>query len=441
MKEEDSKAIPPTRKPIISNRLPKAFTQPKHLIIKKSQDNKDLFRANEYKKVTELLSPLKSSSPGASALRKVIQKLECFPQTSEKNASAINIEMLIQSSIKLEEMITLSILKSSCNSGTIRKSLHAPTFKLYATKEIPLNTFSNRQRLLDTLKSWQKIQSSKRYMVEVSTSFWNSPEGCVTIVSEYMAGDSLAKLCDSVGSLPERILRSISRRVLTALSHYHKKNGVYGTITMSHILFDKEGTAKLAISMSKKNLKEEETDYPLDFYNDIYSLGSTILGSALGSMEWLTDISIFHKSIGSILNTPPDHMPHCCLFHAALAIEGMPYLHRLSLPLQDFLCKITNFSIKTTAEELLNHDWISVENVVGPDVSLKELINMSVVGSKDITVNVEKQFNMVMESLQVVLTGRDIKPFSSTAVKDLAAEIGVKTEVLQNRLGEIIKKN
>jgi hypothetical protein len=441
MKEEDSKALPPTGKPIISSRLPKAFTQPKHLIIKKSQDHKDLSRANEYKKVTELLSPLKSGSPGASALRKVIQKLECFPQISEKNASAINIEKLIQSSIKLEEMITLSILKSSCNSGTVRKSLHAPTFKLYATKEIPVNTFSNRKRLLDTLKTWQKVQSPKRYMVEVSTSFWNSPEGCVTIVSEYMAGDSLAKLCDSVGSLPERILRSISRRVLTALSHFHKKAGIYGPITMSHILFDKEGTAKLAISMSTKPPKEEEIDHPLDFYNDVYSLGTTILGAALGSMEWLSDISLFHKSIGSIINTPPNHLPYCCLFHAALAVDGMPYLHRLSLPLQDFLCKITHFSIKTTAEELLSHGWMGVEDITGPDVSLKELISMSVVGSKDITVNVEKQFIMVMESLQVVLTGRDVKPFNATAVKELAAEIGVKTEVLQNRLGEIIKKN
>ncbi|OMJ84918.1 hypothetical protein SteCoe_13904 [Stentor coeruleus] len=440
MKEEDSKAIPPTGKPIISNRLPKAFTQPKHLIIKKSQDHKDLSKANEYKKVTELLSPLKKNSPGASALRKVIQKLECFPQISEKNVSAINIEMLIQSSIKLEEMITLSILKSSCNSGIVRKSLHAPTFKLYATKEIPVNTFSNRNRLLETLKSWQKVQSSKRYMVEVSTSFWNSPEGCVTIVSEYMAGDSLAKLCDSVGSLPERILRSISRRVLTALAHFHKKAGVYGPITMSHILFDKEGTAKLAISMSTKP-KEEETDYHSDFYNDVYSLGCTILGAALGSMEWLSDISFLHKSIGSIINIPHNDLPFCCLFHAALAIEGMPYLHRLSLPLQDFLCKITNFSIKTTAEELLNHDWMGVEDVVGPDVNLKELISMSVVGSKDITVNVEKQFNMVMESLQVVLTGCEVKGFSTMAVKDLATEIGVKFEVLQNRLGEIIKKN
>ncbi|OMJ71233.1 hypothetical protein SteCoe_30620 [Stentor coeruleus] len=443
MKEEDTKAIPPSGKPIISSRLPKAFTQPKNFNVKKNQDFKDPSRANEYKKVTELLSPLKERSPGASALRKVIQKLECFPQINEKNGSSINIELFIQSSIKLEEMITLSILKSSCNTGTVRKSLHAPSFKLFATKEIPVNTLANRKRLLDTLKSWQKYQSSKRFMVEVNTSFWNSPEGCVTIVSDYMGGDSLAKLCDSIGSLPERILRSIARRVLIALGHYHKKVGIHGSVTMNRILFDKEGTAKLAINLStKNNYKDDDLSQPPDLYNDIYNLGTVLLGASLGSMEWLSDIPLFHITIGSLMSTPPSMLAHCCLFHAALSSEGIPYLKRLSLPLQDFLCKITNFSKKTTANELLLHNWMTAEETAGVDLKLKELICMSVVGSKELTINVEKQLSMLMESLQVVLTGRDdVKPPSISTIKELAADIGVKTELLQNRLGGFIIKS
>ena len=153
MKEDDQKNIPPTGKPMISNRLPKAFSQPKHLTHKKSHDHQDLSAANEFKNVKKLLSPLKQASPKSSAFRKVIKKLSNFPQIIEKSPSIVHTELLFQSSIKLEEMITLSIIKSSCTSGTVRKSLHAPTFKLYATKEIPVNTLGTRKKLLETLKS------------------------------------------------------------------------------------------------------------------------------------------------------------------------------------------------------------------------------------------------------------------------------------------------
>ena len=153
MKEEDIKSNPPAGKPMISNRLPKAFSQPKHLTHKKSHDHQDISAANEFKNIKKLLSPLKQSSPKSSAFRKVIKKLRCFPQMPEKNSSNMYIEMLVQSTIKLEEMITLSLIKSSCSSGTIRKSLHAPTLKIFATKEIPVNTLGTRTKLLETLKS------------------------------------------------------------------------------------------------------------------------------------------------------------------------------------------------------------------------------------------------------------------------------------------------
>lgn len=257
MKEED-KPFLPSGKPVISNRLPKAFSQPKHLTNKKSQDHQDSKAMNEFKNIKKLLSPLKIQSPKGTAFRRVIHKLACFPDISEKTLN-MNFDVLVQSSIKIEEMITLSIIKSFCGFGTVRKSLHAPTFKLYATKEISVNTLPVRRKLLDVVKSWQRVQTRSKHFVEVYSSFWNSPEGCVTIVMKYMNGDSLFKLCDTIGAVPEKVLRQVSKSILNALYYYHKNIGPHGSVTRSHILFTKDGACKLGIGLSNKIIKEDLT--------------------------------------------------------------------------------------------------------------------------------------------------------------------------------------
>jgi hypothetical protein len=95
MKEEDSRLAVPVGKPIISSRLPKAFSRPKHLTHKKIHDHQDLTAVNEFKNVKKLLSPLKQSSPKSSALRKVINKLACFPKMNNNTPSNnIHIDML-----------------------------------------------------------------------------------------------------------------------------------------------------------------------------------------------------------------------------------------------------------------------------------------------------------------------------------------------------------
>jgi hypothetical protein len=427
MKDDDIKSLPPAGKPIISSRLPKAFSQPKHLSAKKAHDHQDLSAANEFKKVKKLLSPLKKSSPQASAFRRVINKLACFPQVSDKNASVISMNMLIQSPIKLDEMITLSILNSSCNSGTVRKSLHAPSFKLYATKEISVNTLAVRKRLLDNLRAWQKVQASARYLVEINSSFWNTPEGCVTIVMEYMTGDSLARLCEVIGAVPESLLRSVARRVLTALSYYHRKVGEHGSVNMSHILFDRDGKCKLGICLNNKSLgREDDPSHSRSPKNDILSLGCCLIAASVGCYDWVSET-------GDI---------HCCSFHAAASISELPYLKRLSPEFKAFLCRATSKENRATANELLSHAWIRSEEVVGADVTVKELIGMSVVGSKEVTVNVEKQVGWLVESIQCVLTGRnETQAPPSAAVEELAMEIGIRKGVLQEKIQEMFKAN
>jgi serine/threonine protein kinase len=427
MKEEDIKGIPPSGKPMISSRLPKAFSQPKHLTHKKNHEHKDISAVNEYKNIKKLLSPLKQSSPKSAAFRKAIHKLANFPLANGTNLPNLHIEKLLQSNMKLEEMITLSIIKSSYSSGIVRKSLHAPSCQLYATKEIPVNTRETRQKLLETLKAWQKVQRQARYIVEVSSSFWNSPEGCVTIVMEYMPGDSLAKLCECIGAVPEKLLRSIAKRVLTALSYLHKKSGAHGAVNMSHIMFNREGKCKLGIGLSSKlTNKEEGPDSTSDLESDIYSFGNTLISASLGCSEWITDI------------TPSE----CCLFHDCLSIQGLPYLSRLTDNFKNFLCGSTNYTSISSINELISHPWIACDDVIGADVGIKDLLCMSLVGTKEFNLNVDKQINALLESLQVVLTGnQDVKNITPASVKELAMEYGLSTEVLYDKIIGIIKNN
>lgn len=421
MSQEDAKLTAPTGRPIISSRLPKAFSQPKHLTTKKSQDHQELSLVSEFKKVKKLLSPLKNTSHKSSAFRQVINKLSKFPQLSDTPQSIIQSDFLSQSIVRIEEMITLSVIKSSCSSGTVRKILHAPSFKIFATKEIPINTVATRKNVLNTLKTWQSVQSSARYLVEVSSSFWNTPEGCVTLVTEYMAGDSLGRLCENVGAINERSLKSIARRVLTGLSYYHKKVGPHGAVNLNHILFDRQGKSKLSIGINLKEKGQEKT-----VKDDICGFGNTLLAAALGSFEWISDVpQVF-----------------CCSLHSAMKVAEIPYLDRFSGKFQDFLCKASSFEGKTEVNELLSHQWIIDNESDGPDVSLKELLCLSVAGAKDWVVNNDKQIEVLMENLQVVLSGRnDVKSIPASQVKEVALEIGVKAEVLQDKVAVIFKTN
>ena len=421
MSQEDIKITAPAGRPIISSRLPKAFSQPKHLTTKKSQDHQELSLVSEFKKVKKLLSPLKNTSHKPGAFRQVINKLSKFPQLSDTPQSIIKGDFLSQSIVRIEEMITLSVIKSSCSSGTVRKVLHAPSFRIFATKEIPINTVATRKNVLNALKAWQSVQSSARHLVEVSSSFWNTPEGCVTLVTEYMAGDSLGRLCENVGAINERSLKSIARRVLTGLSYYHKKVGPHGAVNMNHILFDRQGKSKLSIGI---NLKEKGQDKTVK--EDICGFGNTLLAAALGSFEWISEVP----------------QVSCCLLHSAMKVGEIPYLARLSGKFQDFLCKASSFEGKTDVNELLSHQWIVDNESEGPDVSLKELLCLSVAGAKDWVVNNDKQIEVLMENLQVVLSGRDdIKSIPVNQVKEVALEIGVKAEVLQEKFAVIFKTN
>lgn len=105
-------------------------------------------------------------------------------------------------------MITLAIFKST--SGTVKKMLHTPTLKIYTIKEVPISNRETRQMLKDWIGKWEHNCTTDQY-VKVHSSFWNSPEGCVSVVTDYAGCGSLHNLVLSIGALPESILKHLAK--------------------------------------------------------------------------------------------------------------------------------------------------------------------------------------------------------------------------------------
>ena len=120
--------------------------------------------------------------------------------------------------LKLEQMVTLAVFKWS--SGTIKKMLHGPSLKIYCVKEVPLANTKIRNILKEWVNKWQTFCTTEQY-IRVFDTFYNSPEGCVSVIQDFAANGSLQNLLTSIGALPESILKHLSLQLLKALDYLH----------------------------------------------------------------------------------------------------------------------------------------------------------------------------------------------------------------------------
>ena len=75
---------------------------------------------------------------------------------------------------------------------------------------------------------------------------------------EYMNGGSLQNLLESVGALPENILLDIADSILHSLYFLHNKAKIsHNGLTMSQIMFDRNGRIKLNLGISQIFPKDE----------------------------------------------------------------------------------------------------------------------------------------------------------------------------------------
>lgn len=81
--------------------------------------------------------------------------------------------------------------------------------------------------------------------MKINTSFWNSPEGCVSVVTDYAGSGSLHNLVLSIGALPESILKHLAKSILRSLDFMHDRGITHNNICCSQILFDRKGKVKI----------------------------------------------------------------------------------------------------------------------------------------------------------------------------------------------------
>jgi serine/threonine protein kinase len=108
--------------------------------------------------------------------------------------------------------------------------------------------------------------------MRIHETFWNSPEGCVSIVQDFAAKSSLQNLVTSVGSLPEKTLQNLTKQTLKALVFMHESNMTHSNITCSQIVFDRRGKVRLSPGFGHILRSKSETQSTLSQHNTLTSL-------------------------------------------------------------------------------------------------------------------------------------------------------------------------
>ena len=400
-------------RPVVSSRLPKAFSQPS--ILKRKPP---LPEPSEFKQAKGLLSPLKLNAEQQGNILKALKK---FTQGLENGPLKATPTFLQASSTRLEDVITFSHIASSHRSGVVKKALHALTLKMLAVKQIPLTTRDLRHTLTEWLSQWQDLQSKNSQLLQIHAVFWNNPEGCLSLLCEYMSGGSLQGAVETVGGLPEEVLADVTRQVVPVLAYLHSKGGVHGQVSPSQILIARSGMAKLGLGLGGRVAAlEGSRPFPTP-EDDIYSLGATLISAVCGDL----------------LLCPRDDLT-CCLFHTLLQEGGRPELLRTSRGFQEFVCKCTQKEgrQRPRAESLVGHQWLFQSEYQGAKVSLTEVLSIAnqwVIPQEYRTAG-DQQLSRICEALDVLLPGsQPIDPAWEWA-EDLAADLGLTVEVVESRV-------
>jgi hypothetical protein len=96
--------------------------------------------------------------------------------------------------MKLDKMVTIEMMRSlkGVSEGATKKMLYVPSFDLVVVKEIPIHSKEMRFMLKQKISDWEKLLlGSNGSLLKLHGSFWNAPEGCVSIAMEYANGGSL----------------------------------------------------------------------------------------------------------------------------------------------------------------------------------------------------------------------------------------------------------
>lgn len=144
--------------------------------------------------------------------------------------------------------------------GSVYLALHAITGELLAVKQVESpapganSANDNRKKnMIEALKREIGLLRDLKHANIVQYLGCSSSGEHLNIFLEYVAGGSVQTMLNSYGALPEPLVRSFVRQILTGLSYLHGKDIIHRDIKGANILVDNKGTIKISdFGISKK---------------------------------------------------------------------------------------------------------------------------------------------------------------------------------------------
>lgn len=144
--------------------------------------------------------------------------------------------------------------------GSVYLALHAVTGELLAVKQVEApapgansQNDTRKKSMIEALKREISLLRDLRHPNIVQYLGCSSSSDFLNIFLEYVPGGSVQTMLNSYGSLPEPLVRSFVRQILTGLSYLHNRDIIHRDIKGANILVDNKGTVKISdFGISKK---------------------------------------------------------------------------------------------------------------------------------------------------------------------------------------------
>ncbi|PHH84308.1 hypothetical protein CDD83_2172 [Cordyceps sp. RAO-2017] len=144
--------------------------------------------------------------------------------------------------------------------GSVYLALHAVTGELLAVKQVETpapgansQSDARKKSMIDALKREISLLRELRHPNIVQYLGCSSSADKLNIFLEYVPGGSVQTMLNSYGALPEPLVRSFVRQILTGLSYLHNRDIIHRDIKGANILVDNKGTIKISdFGISKK---------------------------------------------------------------------------------------------------------------------------------------------------------------------------------------------
>lgn len=144
--------------------------------------------------------------------------------------------------------------------GSVYLALHAVTGELLAVKQVEMpapgannQSDARKKSMIEALKREISLLRELRHPNIVQYLGCSSSADKLNIFLEYVPGGSVQTMLNSYGALPEPLVRSFVRQILTGLSYLHNGDIIHRDIKGANILVDNKGTIKISdFGISKK---------------------------------------------------------------------------------------------------------------------------------------------------------------------------------------------